>query len=128
MPLWAWIVIAFGLLATLLAVGGYVANRRWVRERERRFAEDLASANRALAAAHAADKGWEPARLEAAARREFAPRGEVRELHLVHVEDRPGIEEDRVVFRVTDAHGRHHELALTRRGDDWVAEPSAAGV
>jgi hypothetical protein len=131
MPLWAWIVIVFVLLATVLAVGGYVANRRWVTARARRFAEDLEAANRALAAAHAADKGWEPARLDAAARRAFAhvaPEGEIRELHLVQVEDRPGTEEDRAVFRVTDAHGRHHELALARRGDDWVAEPSPAGV
>jgi hypothetical protein len=128
MPFWAWIVIVLGVLATLLAIGGYIANRRWAAERERRFAEELRRANRALAAAHAADKGWEPARLEAAARREFGPRGEIRELHLVQVEDRPGIEEDRAVFRVTDANGRHHELALARRGDDWVAERSAASV
>src|SRR4051812_6980253 len=102
MSLWVWIVIAFALLAALLAVGGYVANRRWVAARQRRFAEALETANRALAAAHAADKGWEPARLDAAARRAFAqvaPQGEISELHLVQVEDRPGTEEDRAVFR-----------------------------
>src|SRR5215208_456847 len=126
MPIWAWIVIAFVVLAAVLAVGGYFANRRWVAERQRRFAEDLERANQALAAAHAADKGWEPARLDAAARRAFAGRGEIAELHLIQVEDRPGTEEDRAVFRVTDAQGRHHELALSRRGDDWVAEPAVA--
>jgi hypothetical protein len=131
MPVWAWILVAFAVLATLLAIGGYLVNRRWTAEHRRRFAEDLERANQALAAAHAADKGWEPARLEAAARREFArakPGVEARELHLIQVEDRPGTEEDRAVFRVTDDHGHHHELALARRGDDWVAGGAAAGV
>jgi hypothetical protein len=125
MPLWAWIVIVFGVLATLLAIGGYVANRRIMRERERRFLAELERANHALAAAHAADKGWDPARLDAAARREFArvhPGAEIRDVHLVQVDDRPGIEEDRAVFHIVGPDGRHRELGLARRGDDWVAD------
>jgi hypothetical protein len=83
----------------------------------------LRAADRALAAAHAEDKGWERTGLENAARAVFAQTygdEELRELHLVQVVDNPGTDEDRAVFRaVTDSGER--SLVLGRRDGAWVA-------
>jgi hypothetical protein len=118
------ILIALAVLIVLLAIGGMIANRRWRESREASFDSALDDVNRQLAAAHAQDKGWEPGALSAAARREFAAqRGsdEIRDEALVAVIDKPGVEEDRAVFRfVTDA--GTFLLTLGRAGGDWSAQ------
>lgn len=118
------IVIAAVLLVILLALGGMVANRRRREAGEARFETSLDEVNRQLAAAHAADKGWEPAALSQAARRAFAQErvaDEIREEALVAVLDRPGTDEDQAVFRfVTDA--GTYMLTLGRTGGQWAAE------
>ena len=76
-----------------------------------------------LAAAHAEDKGWERSALENAARRAYSEtygEGDVHELHLVQVVDRPGTEEDQAVFRVVTDRGER-TLVLGRRDGAWVA-------
>jgi hypothetical protein len=121
METWEIIVIIVVVVVILLAVGGAAANARRRRALAERFGEDIRSADRALAAAHAEDKGWDRARLEAAARREFErarPGDVLRELALVQVIDRPGQEEDEAVFRVAAPDG-DAVLTLGRRGDDW---------
>jgi hypothetical protein len=77
---------------------------------------------RALAAAHAEDKGWDGKVLAAAARREFErarPGTPIRDLALVQVRDLPGKEDDEAVFRVEAADGET-TLTLGRREDEWV--------
>jgi hypothetical protein len=84
----------------------------------------LDDVNRALAAARATDRGWEPGTMEAAARAAFArgrPGVEVRELTLVQVIDRPGTEEDKAVFQVAYAQAQVL-VTLGRTGGEWVGE------
>jgi hypothetical protein len=117
------IVIVVVLLA--LAAGGYLANRRRAAALAVRFRESVERANHDLASAHAEDRGWDPAVLEATARAAFAEQrpaaGDIRELALVAVVDPPGTDDDKAEFRVATAEGEH-QLTLGRRGDDWVLE------
>lgn len=122
MDTWLIVVIAVVAVLLLLAVGGAIATSRRAKAQEPQLLADLEAVNDALAAAHAADKGWEPERLRAAAEAAFAERHpgvEPEALTLVQVDDRPGIAEDRAVFRVVAA-GTAHELVLGRSGDGWI--------
>ena len=104
-------------------MGGAIAQRRRLAATEEQFRASLEQADQDLAAAHAADKGWDRARLEAAARRVFAeqhPGHDVDELLLVQVVDTPGIDADEAVFSVRGG-GHEHRVVLGRAGDDWVA-------
>jgi hypothetical protein len=44
------------------------------------------------------------------------------DLHLVLVDDRPGIEEDRAHFVAIDDDGQEARVVLCREGDRWSAE------
>ena len=112
------VLIVLLVLVVLLFVGGYVANARR-REQDRAALHARAQeADQHLAAAHAQDKGWERSALESAARAAYAQRhgGEPRDLALVQVVDRPGVDEDEAVFQADG-----HELVLGRQGGQWVA-------
>ena len=116
MPLWLIIVI---LVLILLAVGGVIARRRQLARTRPAFERSLTQADHDLAAAAAADRGWDRARLEAAARRIYADRhsgAQPETLTLVEVLDRPGKDEDEAVF---EADGQR--VVIGRRGDDWIA-------
>ena len=74
------------------------------------------SADQALEQARAADRGWDRALIDAAARRgldEHRPGFEPESLHLVLVDDRPGVEEDRAHL-VAAAPDESVRLVLTR--------------
>jgi hypothetical protein len=116
------IVIVVVVLLLLLIVGGLVASSRRARAESADLRAALQEADQALAQARAADRGWERAALEAAAREAFAARSlaEVRELLLVQVIDRPGTEEDQALFRVVTDVGSE-EILLVRSGDAWGA-------
>jgi hypothetical protein len=119
------VIVVVVALLLLLAVGGGVAQRRRMRATEADFRARVQQANADLAAAHAQDRGWEPARVEAAARRAFTERHpgvEIDAIDLVQVIDRPGTEEDEAVFRVTGG-GQSHEIRLGRHGDEWLRAP-----
>jgi hypothetical protein len=119
MPLWLIIVIVVFLV---LAAGGVIARRRQLARTRPAFERSLTQADQDLAAAAAADRGWDRDRLEAAARRAFADRhggAPPGTLTLVEVLDRPGKDEDEAVF---EADGQR--VVLGRRGDDWIAAPS----
>ena len=119
MPIWLIVVL---VVVALLAIGGAVATAQRTRAQRDVLERQLADADRELAQAHAQDKGWERAALEAAAREAFAERhggAEVRELRLVQVVDRAGTDADQAIFRVKAADG-DHELVLGRREGRWV--------
>lgn len=125
MPTWLIVVIAvlFGL-AALFAVGGAIVVARRNRRQDATFDAGVEEANRRLAAAHARDKGWEPAALHASARRLYAsarPGAVVERVELVAVRDEPGTDNDQAVFRVTTADGPG-SIRLGRRGGEWVAD------
>jgi type II secretory pathway pseudopilin PulG len=108
----------------LLVAGGWVAATRRARARERKLIEELQAAERALAQAHASDKGWDRALLEAAARDAAAVRfGDtpINAMQLVQVLDRPGTDADQAIFRVQTADGDEHRITLGRSGGVWGA-------
>lgn len=115
------ILIVLAVLVLVLGIGGYVAMSRRTRAREGTLLAQLREAERALAKAHAADKGWDPAIVEAAARDAAQQRfgaGGVRSLQLVQVIDMPGTDADQAVFRVETATGEQ-TLTLGRRQGVW---------
>jgi cell division protein FtsL len=116
------VLIVVGALILLLFIGGLIATARRSRAEAARFRELIDKANAALAEAHAQDKGWDRATLEAAARRVFEERHAgvpIEEMHLVQVVDRPGTESDLAVFHIHGA-GRVETITLGRRDDAWV--------
>ena len=123
MPTWLLIVI---VVLAVLAVGGFLARRALTRRTETQFRARLEQANHDLAEAAAEDRGWDRAKLEAAARRIYAEqRGtEPAELLLTEVLDRPGTEEDFAVFTV-EGEGRRETLALGRRDGEWIHQSLA---
>jgi hypothetical protein len=118
------VLIVAGALLAIAIVGGYLATVRRDRLRAAEFEHHVREADRALEIARASDRGWDRALLEQAARSALTdahPGTSFDDLHLVLVDDRPGVEEDRAQFVATgpDAEAR---IVLTRRGGDWVAE------
>ena len=106
----------------ILAIGGYMAMTRRTHAREAALQRELAQAEDALAQAHALDKGWDRATLEAAARAAAAERfgdGVVGTPQLVQVIDRPGVDADQAVFRVESPDGREHRITLGRSSGEW---------
>ena len=118
------VLIVIGVLVALFFIGGLFA----VRARERRqagtYAEHVAAADSALEQARAADRGWHRDVMEQSARAaigESRPGWTSDELHLVLVDDRPGIDEDRAHFVAVGPDGEARVI-MARQGDDWVAE------
>ena len=117
-------VIVVLALLLLLFLGGYVGAHRRSRALSGRLRQRIAEADRALEAARAQDRGWDRVRLEEAARvalERERPGFGYDALHLVQVEDRPGIEEDRARMRAVGADGEAN-VVLVRQGDAWVSE------
>ena len=118
------ILIVLAVLIVVLGVGGYVAMSRRTHAREGKLVADLRHVERELAKARAADKGWDPATIEAVARaaaqERFGASG-VKSLQLVQVIDRPGTDADQAVFRVQTADGEH---AITLGRHDGVWQPA----
>jgi hypothetical protein len=115
-----WLIIVLVVLV-VLAAGGMIARAMLTRRTESQFQARLERANHDLAEAAAADKGWDRATLESAARRIYAEQrgAEPAELLLVEVLDRPGTEDDLAVFSA-DGHGREETLTLGRHDGEWV--------
>jgi hypothetical protein len=96
MSVLAIVLIVLAGIVLVFLVGGFIVARRRADRPGRE--EHIRQADRALEQARAADRGWDRALIEAAAleglssaRPEFTPAA----LHLVLVDDRPGVEEDR---------------------------------
>ena len=106
------IIIAAVLL--LLLVGGFVASRRRTTDWSRHVAE----ADQALEAARAADKGWEKESLLRVAREALEserPGWAYHDLHLVLVDDKPGVAEDKAHFvAVADGGDGEARVVLAR--------------
>jgi hypothetical protein len=116
------VIIVVVAVLLLLFVGGVIANGRRARQEDPELRVALREADQALAVARAEDRGWDRSAIETAARDAFAARSPVepRELQLVKVVDRPGIENDQCVFRVVTDVGSE-EIVLVRSGGVWGA-------
>jgi hypothetical protein len=121
-------VLAIILIVLAVLVLGLFTLGLWGATRARaagadEFAAKLAEANEALADARAADRGWDPAALEATARAAVErrnPDANVRGVHLVQVVDRPGTDDDEAHFHVDVAMGRDLQVVLGRRDGEWT--------
>jgi len=118
------VLVVLAVVVVVVFIGGLLAAARRDRRLEPRFSADVARADAALELARATDRGWDRAALERAVRRELAasrPDAVIEELHLVLVEDLPGIEGDQARFSVTCADGTLIDVLLTRGSGDWAA-------
>jgi hypothetical protein len=118
------ILIVLGALVVLLFVGGYIARRRHDRELAPDYLRHIAEADNALEQARAADRGWDRDLMERTAREalEVAHPGITFDrLHLVLVDDRPGVEQDRAHFEAWDG-DRSVRVVLTRSDAGWAAD------
>ncbi len=116
------ILIIVLVVVLVLATGGYVAATRLAKGRESALQGELAQAEDALAQAHALDKGWDRAMLEAAAAAAAAERvgaGAVGKPQRVQVIDQPGIAADQAIFRFESPDGGEHRITLGRAGGEW---------
>ena len=119
------ILISIGGVLGLLFIGGLAAAGRRARQQAPDYARHVAEADQALETARAADKGWDRDVLDRTARQAVTgqrPGFAVEGLHLVLVDDRPGVEEDRAHFV---AQGTEGELRVVlRRSEEagWAVE------
>ena len=120
------VVIAVAVLVGLFFVGGILGARRRDREQAPDLERHIAEADQALEQARAADKGWDRAAMEAAARdavQRARPGFNPEELHLVLVDDRPGVAEDKAHFMATGG-GEQVRVVLARSDAGWHVERS----
>jgi hypothetical protein len=118
------ILIVLGVLIVLFIIGGAIAVVVRSRQQDATFAEHVEAADSMLEQARAADKGWHRETMEEVARAAVAesrPGWAYDDLHLVLVDDRPGVSEDRAHFMAVGS-GGEARVILAREGDRWVAE------
>ncbi|MGH2847430.1 MAG: hypothetical protein ACRDL0_15670 [Thermoleophilaceae bacterium] len=118
------VLIVVGVLVLVFFVGGVLGAGARSRRQAGSYAQHLAAADAALEQARAADRGWHRDTMEESARAAIAesrPGWEYQDLHLVLVDDRPGVTEDRAHFVAvgSDAECR---VIMARQDDRWVAE------
>lgn len=117
------VLVVLGILLLLAILGAAMASRRNALGAIA-FEQRLATVDRQLASAVAADRGWERGALDASARSAFAeqrPDTRIAGLQLIQVVDEPGTDEDRAIFLVTAADGAESRLTLGRRDGAWFA-------
>ena len=118
------ILIVVAVLVVLFFIGGLLGARVRDRRQADTYAEHVANADSALEQARASDRGWHRDAMEDAARSAISDaKGDWNfgDLHLVLVDDRPGVEEDRAHFVAVGSDGECR-VVLAREGDRWVAE------
>jgi hypothetical protein len=118
------VLIALAAVLVIFFVGGLLGVRRRDRAQAPSYGRHLAEADRALEQARAADRGWDRAVMEAAARKgleEHYPGVAFPRLELVLVDDRPGIREDRAHFDAVDGE-RRVRVVVSRRESGWATE------
>jgi hypothetical protein len=118
----ALIIIAIvGAVLLLLFVGGYFASRR----RAKDWSEHVAQAERALEAAFASDRGWDRDLLHSAARDALGshrPGWQYTEIHLVFVEDKPGVEQDKAQLVAVGEDGEARVVLARDSAGGWRVE------
>jgi hypothetical protein len=119
------ILIVLGAIVLIALILGFLGTRARDRRQAGSWEAHVRDADAALAQAAASDRGWQRELMEEAARAaltEERPDWSYDDLHLVLVDDRPGIEEDRAHFVAIAEGGGEARVVLSRQGDRWVAE------
>jgi hypothetical protein len=109
------------LLLLLLLLGGFVASR----QRTTDWSLHVAEADHALEAARAEDKGWDRGLLDRSAREALEskrPGWAYRDLHLVLVDDKPGVEEDKAHFVAAGGDGEARVVLARQADGGWRVE------
>ena len=112
------ILIIIAAVLLVLFVWGYIATSR----RNKDWSEHVADAERALEAAWATDKGWDRGLLDLAVRQALEaerPGQAYGDLHLVSVDDRPGVAEDKAHFVCTGGHGEVRVVLARDAAGEW---------
>jgi hypothetical protein len=125
MSTFAIVLIVLGAIVLIALILGFLGTRARDRHLAGSWEENVRSADAALAQAAASDRGLARDVMEQAARDALAegrPGWDYGPLHLVLVDDRPGIEEDRAHFVAVGDGGDEARVVLSRQGDRWVAE------
>ena len=115
------VLIVIAAVLVLLFVGGYIASRR----RTTDWSKHVAEADHALEAARAADKGWDRDMLDREARGALEaqkPGWEYRDLHLVLVDDKPGVHQDRAHFVAAGGDGEVRVVLARDEAGAWSVE------
>jgi hypothetical protein len=118
------VLIVAGALILLFLIGGVIAVVVRSRRQASTYDEHVAAADAALEQARAVDKGWHRDTMETVAREAIAesrPGWTYDHLHLVFVDDRPGMSEDRAHFMAVGPDGEARVI-LARQDGQWVAE------
>jgi hypothetical protein len=118
------VLIAAGAVILIALILGFLGARARDRRQAPSYEEHVAAADAALEQARAADKGWHRDAMVEAARaalEQSRPSWPYHELHLVLVDDRPGVHEDRAHF-VAVGDDDEARVILARHEDRWVAE------
>jgi hypothetical protein len=118
------VLIAAGAVIVVAFILGLLGARVRDRRQAPSYEEHVAAADQALEQARAADKGWHREAMEQVARTALAesrPGWDYRDLHLILVDDRPGVGEDRAHFMAVADDGEARVI-LSRQADGWVAE------
>ncbi len=121
MELIAIIIGVVTALAVLFFVGGYIASRR----RSENWSEHVAKAEEALEVAWATDKGWDRELLHRSAREALGshkPGWEYTDVHLVVVEDRPGVEQDEAQLVAVGQDGEARVVLAREPDGGWRVE------
>jgi len=119
------VLIAVAAVLALFLLLGFLGTRARDRSQAGSWEKAVRAADAAFAQAAASDRGWHRESMEAAARtalEEHRPGWRYRDLHLVLVDDRPGIEEDRAQFMAIGDDGDDVAVVVARQGDHWSAE------
>ena len=119
------VLIAIGAVVLVLLLLGFLGARARDRSQAGSWEAHVRSADAALAQAAASDRGWQRDVMETAARSalsESRPDWTYGDLHLILVDDKPGVEEDRAHFVAVAEGGDEARVVLSRQGDRWVAD------
>jgi hypothetical protein len=119
------ILIVVAVLVAIALLLGLLGIRARNRRQAGSYAQHVAQADAALEQARATDRGWHREVMEAAARgalERARPGWSYSGLHLVLVDDKPGVEEDRAHFVAVGEGGEEARVILGRQDGDWVAE------
>jgi hypothetical protein len=119
------IFLIIAAILVLFFIGGLIAVAVRSRREADTYEEHVRAADQALQQARASDRGWDREVMEGIAQSaltESRPDFPYRDLHLVLVEDRPGMDEDRAHFVAVGPDGEEAMVVLGRQGGHWVAE------
>jgi len=119
------VLIVAAVIVVIALLLGFLGIRARDRRQAGHWEEHVRAADAALAEAAASDRGWQRETMEQVARAaltEMRPDWSPRDLFLVLVDDRPGVDEDRAHFVAVSEGGDEARVVLARQGDLWVAE------